>query len=304
MGGRKRRPFDVFGLGQCSLDYLGRIGDFPPADSKCEFSDLTVEGGGPVATALVALARWGASCTFTGVVGDDHFGRLITASLAGEGVGLGGLLVRRKSSSQFAFVAAERGGRRTIFWQRPTGRPPAAAEVDLSLLRSARVFHTDGLFHEASVAACRAARAAGVPVVVDGGSLREGTLELAAESDYFLASESLSASLVGGDDPREACRRLAELGPSLAGVTLGARGYIAYDGSRFIEKPAWPAEAVDTTGCGDVFHGGFIYGLLANRGVEESLDFAAWAAASVSTKLGGRAGIPPAGEYVSCGPTR
>jgi sugar/nucleoside kinase (ribokinase family) len=64
------------------------------------------------------------------------------------------------------------------------------------------------------------------------------------------------------------------------------------DGDRIIERPAYPAEAVDTTGCGDVFHGGFSYGLVQGWDVDKSLDFAAWAAAKVSLKLGGRAGIP------------
>ncbi|MGE5310482.1 MAG: PfkB family carbohydrate kinase, partial [Nitrospirota bacterium] len=54
--------------------------------------------------------------------------------------------------------------------------------------------------------------------------------------------------------------------------------------------------AVDTTGCGDVFHGGFTYGLLRGWNVEKSLEFAAWAAAMVSLQLGGRAGIPPLTE--------
>jgi len=58
----------VFGLGQCCLDYIGKIPSYPPPDTKCEFSDLFIQGGGPVATAMVALARWGVSCAFAGVV--------------------------------------------------------------------------------------------------------------------------------------------------------------------------------------------------------------------------------------------
>ncbi|MCU0580636.1 MAG: sugar kinase, partial [Desulfobacterota bacterium] len=71
----------VFGLGQCSLDHLGLIRDYPPADTKCEFSGLTVQGGGPVATALAALSRWGIGCAFAGVIGDDHCGEQIRTGL-------------------------------------------------------------------------------------------------------------------------------------------------------------------------------------------------------------------------------
>jgi sugar/nucleoside kinase (ribokinase family) len=95
----------------------------------------------------VALSRWGIPGAFAGVIGDDAFGRQICDSLEAEGIDLRGLLVRQGFESQFAFVAAEPGlGRRTIFWRRPTGPPPKPEELDVDLIRGARVFHTDGLF--------------------------------------------------------------------------------------------------------------------------------------------------------------
>ncbi len=72
--------FDIFGLGQCSLDCIGRIDAYPPPDVKCECSETVIQGGGPVATALVALSQWGISCAFTGVIGDDLFGSMIDNS--------------------------------------------------------------------------------------------------------------------------------------------------------------------------------------------------------------------------------
>jgi ribokinase len=285
--------FQVFGLGQCSLDYIGKVKSYPSPDTKCEFTDMIIQGGGPVATALVALARWGISCSFCGVVGNDPFGSLIRASLDQEGIDASGVLIRPGFNSQFAFIVAEPGlGRRTIFWRRPTGPPPTPGELDLGIIQSAEVVHTDGLFAEASLSACRKAKETGVQVVVDAGSLREGMLELARVSDFFLASEPFARSLVGDDKPLEACRQLAELGPRVAGVTLGAKGYVALAEGRIIERPAYPVNAVDTTGCGDVFHAGFIYGLLQGWAFEKCLDLGAWAAARVSLELGGRTGIP------------
>jgi sulfofructose kinase len=291
--GVKKPLYQVFGLGQCSLDYVGKVETYPPPDVKCEFTDMVVQGGGPVATALVALSRWGVSCAFAGVLGDDPFGALIRASLDEEGIDTSGVLVRKGFDSQFAFIVAEPGlGRRTIFWRRPTGPPPRSEELNYAMIRRSKVLHTDGLFIEASLAACKTARDAGVQVVVDAGTLREGMLDLARLSDYFLSSEDFARSLVGQDKPVEACHKLAELGPRLVGVTLGPRGYVALDRGRIIERPAYPAKAVDTTGCGDVFHAGFTYGLIQGWDSEKSLDLGAWAAAMVSLKLGGRAGIP------------
>jgi ribokinase len=292
-----QRGFDVYGLGQCALDFLGKVDAYPPPDVKCEVSDLVIQGGGPVATALVALARWGVSCVCAGVVGDDLFGSLIRASLDEEGVETREIVVRKGAGSQLAFIVAEPGkGRRTIFWHRPTGPPLGPDEIDYRLIRSAKVFHTDGLFPAASLAGARAARTAGVAVVVDAGTLRDGILDLARTSDYVIASETFSRALAGNDRPLDACRKLAELGPRVAGVTLGERGYVALAEGRVIERPAYEIRAVDTTGCGDVFHGAFIYGLLRGWKMEKGLDFAAWAAAVVSLKLGGRAGIPSLAE--------
>ena len=288
----------VYGLGQCALDHLALVPSYPEPDTKCEFKDMTVQGGGPVATALVALCRWGISCAIAGVIGDDSFGAEIRRTLDEERVDTTGLLVRRGCGSQFAFIAVEAGtGKRTIFWRRPTGAALAPNELNHDLIRSARVLHTDGLFIEASLAAARTARAAGVQVVVDAGTLREGMLELAKQSDCFVASATFARALVGDDRPLEACRRLAELGPRVVGVTLGEKGYVALDQSGVIERPAYRVQAMDTTGCGDVFHGGFIYGLIQGWDAARCLDFGDWAAACVSLRLGGRDGIPPLADW-------
>jgi len=343
----RRESFDVFGLGQCCIDYIVLVENYPPPDAKCEFSQMVVEGGGPVATALVALSRWGVACAFAGVAGEDRFGVMIHKSLVQAGVDADGLLVRKKHESQFAFIVAEPGvGRRTVFWRRPTGPPPRPDEIDLTPLARAKVFHTDGLFIEAALAAAREAKLARVAVVVDAGSLREGMLDLARLSDYFIASEKFARQILGDDsgsasDSRElvggdatavsggrelvgddatavssgrelagddgelvgrrplgrdraidACRKMAELGPRVVGVTLGPKGYVALANGKMIERPAYDVDVVDTTGCGDVFHAGVSYGVVRGWDIEKSLDFAAWAAARVSTRLGGREGIP------------
>ena len=281
----------VFGVGQCSLDYIGLTPSYPPPDVKCEFTDLVVQGGGPVATALFALKRWGLDCFMAGVVGDDDFGRKILSSLADEGIDTSGVRVRSERQSQFAFIVSEPSlARRTIFWQRPTGLPLLPDEINPDILLKSSALHTDGLFADASLFACRKARAAGIPVIVDAGTLREGMLDIARSSDCFITSEVFSNAFA--ETPDETCRKLAAMGVKLAGVTLGAKGYVALTEGRFIRKEAYPVCAIDTTGCGDVFHAGVTYGIVRGWAVEKALDLGAWAAGLVSTKIGGRSGIP------------
>lgn len=283
----------VFGIGQCSLDYIGVVPAYPPPDVKCEFSNLVVQGGGPVATALVALKRWGVDAFMAGVAGDDDFGAQITSSLTSEGIDTGGLVIRQNQHSQFAFIVSEPAtARRTIFWQRPTDHPLQPEELDLNLLLKSSALHTDGLFPEASLYACCKAKEAGIPVIVDAGTLRDGMLEIAKLSDCFVTSETFSNAL--STTPEETCRILAGLGVRFTGVTLGAKGYVALIDGRFIRQKAYPAKAVDTTGCGDVFHAGLTYGIVHGWNAEKSLDLGAWAAAAVSKQRGGRSGIPNA----------
>lgn len=290
--------YDVFGIGQCCIDFLGTADHFPRANEKCELDEFVIEGGGPVATAVVALSRWGARCTFAGVVGDDYWGCEIRNSLNSEGVDCDGLVTRPGTASQLAFIMAEPAcGHRTIFWRRPTGKPLSVDEVDIERIRSSRILHTDGLMIDASLHAARVAQESGVPVVVDAGTLRDGMLDLISASDFFLASERFGRALVSDHDPLGACRKMAEMGPKVTAVTLGERGYAACIEGELLTCPAYTVEAVDTTGCGDIFHAGFIHGLLRHWPYRRCLDFGARAAAQCATLLGGRAGIPDADTH-------
>lgn len=284
-------PLEVFGLGQCSVDRLCVLERYPDDDAKAEFSDMVVQCGGPAATATFALARWSRRCGFCGVVGDDEDGRRIREDLEGAGVDASFLIERAGERSQYAFIAIERAsGRRRIYWRRPSGAPPAPGEVDAP---GVDVLLTDGLFAEASVEAARRARR----VVVDAGTLREGTRAMLDHAHVFVASEAFARAFAGGADPEGACRKMHEHGVEVAGVTLGARGYVASFSGTVIERPAHPTDAVDTTGCGDLFHAGLVEGMLRGWDWARAFDFAAWAAARCASALGGRAGIPPVRDY-------
>jgi ribokinase len=285
---------DVLGLGQCVVDRLALVDRYPAPDEKREFESMFVSCGGPAATAMVALGRWGRACGFCGVIGDDPEGAVIREDLVAEGVDASGLLVRPGTSSQFAFIAVQPDrGSRMIFWRRPTGAPPAAGEVPAV---TPRVFLTDGLFVEASVETARRLKRRAL-VVVDAGTLREGTEAMLGVADVFVASSSFARDWMGGDDPRGACERMRGLGVAVAGVTRGELGYVASFDDELLERPAHEVEAVDTTGCGDVFHAGLIEGHLSGWGWEQSFEFAAWAAARCATRVGTRTGIPARSEF-------
>ncbi|MFQ5586506.1 MAG: carbohydrate kinase family protein [Thermodesulfobacteriota bacterium] len=281
----------VAGLGQCSLDYLIVVDDYPREDTKKEIIDWTVQGGGPVATALVALSRLGVGTTFMGLVSDDEAGKIIERRLANEKVDVKDILVRKGGRSQTAFITINReGGTRTILWQRPTVKVIRPSEVKRSLLKGAGLLLLDGLFAEASIKAAEMAKAMEIPVMIDAGRMREGMEELLRHSDYIVASEEFGREF--SDTTERTLRKLMKFQPEAATITLGERGSMTIFRGGIFHQPAFDVDVVDTTGAGDVFHGGYIYGLLKEWEIEKTVRFASAFAGLKCRKLGGRSGIP------------
>ncbi len=286
--------YQVVGLGQCAIDYLGVVDRYPKIDTKKRLRKFEIQGGGPVATALVGLSRWGISTSFIGKVSDDDFGKFITKGLLDAGVDVSGLVVEPGKNSQFAFIAVEQNtGHRNIFWTRGDTKPLMESEINWEQIGQARILHLDGLMMEASLAAARYAKKRGITIVLDAGSLKEGMLDLAGLSDYLITSEKFAEKYIGEHNPRKAVRQMyGKLGPRVVGVTLGKLGSITMSDQGLYTLPAYSVPVEDTTGAGDIFHGGFIYGVLRGWGVEQTVKFATAAAGLKCRKLGGRTSIP------------
>lgn len=281
----------VAGLGQCSLDYIAIVDKYPAEDTKPEVIEWTEEGGGPVATALVALSRLGVKTAFIGTVSDDHAGTEIKKGLKEEGIDLRGLVVRKGGRSQTAFIVANRrNAKRTVFWKRPSVRELKSREVLPALIEKSAFLLVDGLMAGASAYAARIAGKKGIPVMLDAGRVRPGMMGLAELSDYIVCSEEFAKDLAA--TPRKALKELARFKPVAATITLGNRGSITWTGGEVFRQRAFKLKAVDTTGAGDVFHGGYIYGLLRGWDIRRTVEFASALAALKCLKPGGRAGIP------------
>jgi sulfofructose kinase len=283
----------VTGLGQCALDYISLVDEYPRVDTKKEALEWHEQGGGPVATALVALSRLGVSCLFYGVIGDDEAGEKIRRSLTEEGVDVKGLVKREQCFSQLAFIAVEKTtARRTIFWRRPSGKDLQPDELGRDFLLGSDFLLVDGLMMEASLAAVKKAKEMHVPVMLDAGSVRPGMPELARLCDYVVTSEAFAEGMGWKLTPESLLAERSELGVIALTVTQGERGSITVSDDRVIRMPAFPVEAIDTTGAGDVFHAGYIYGLLQQWDLEYIVRFASALAALKCTRMGGRKGAP------------
>ena len=283
---------DFVGLGFCSNDYLALLPEIP-IDNKVQMLEHLVQGGGPAATATVAAARLGLSAAFIGVAGDDEPGKWILRDFEAEKVSTEGMVIRKGHTSAIAYCWIDSPtGKRSVAWTRGTLPELKAGEVNLELVRQAKILHLDGHNPQAALAAAKEARRHDIPVLLDAGTLRDGVRELLPYVTVLIASELFARQYSGQNDLRKAIFKLAETGAEVTGVTMGKDGSMVLDGGKILHCPAFEIEPVDTTGAGDVYHAGFAVRYLETRDLMECMRFASAVSAIKCLKLGGRAGIP------------
>jgi ribokinase len=286
----------VVALGLASYDILGVVPSYPDRDSKVRLSAVALAGGGPAATAAAAAARLGARTAFIGAVGDDDFGRAILRGLAEVGVDVSFAVVAPGGRSPLSFVAIDGGdASRTVFHAPTDVAPLVPGAIDWSCLDGAGVLLIDGRQVAAQREAAGRARRAGAIVVLDAERIDDDMRGLLALTDVCIASEALARELAPDDEG--ALARLAALGPRDVVVTLGARGSVGRAaGGPLVRQPIFAVDAVDTTGCGDVYHGAYAVGLVRGDDLAGCMELAAAAAALKCRGLGGRAALPTAAE--------
>ena len=290
----------VVGVGQCAYDIVGSLDCYPQVNQKIELSDVSLQGGGPVATALVTLSRLEIETAICSRIGGDLFGERIRDSLFSADVDCAALQVDPQGTSQLAFIAVDAEGKRTIFWHRGSAAPLSAEEIDVELIRNAEVLHLDGLHHEAAYASAALARKHGVTTVLDGGSLRDRTLDLLPLIDHPVVSKKFARQFCTDMSYESVLDHLLGFGAIAATVTCGEQGsWTKERGGESFHQPAFTVDVVDTTGCGDVFHGGYIYGILQGLPIRETVRFAAACAAHKAQSPGGRIGIPKLSDVES-----
>ena len=290
--------FDVVGVGCCAVDTLGIYEGSIEEDQKAQVYQTTRQGGGLVATGLVAVARLGGKARFIGKVGDDDPAQFIVREFEAEGVDTSCLRILPGASAiRTIGLVNPAKGHRTMFYcldDAPVVGPDDLAQEDVL---AGKVLFVDGFQVKAAIHAARWAREAGRTILMDAELTEPENDELADLSTHVIASLRFAQSRVGECDAAEAARRLHEklaakdLG-KVVGVTSGVHGsdFVTAEGE--FHQPSFKVPVVDTTGCGDVFHGAFAYGLSQDWDLRRIARFAAAVAALKTRKLGGRAGIP------------
>lgn len=294
------KDFDAVGFGLNAVDHLIVLPEYPAFDTKTRFTEYERSAGGQTASAMVALQRLGLKTAYAGRFGSDDDGRFGLLSLEYEGVNLDFAETIEGSDNQVAFIMIDsRSGERTIIWDRDERLSYRPDEAPIELARRGRVLHLDAHDPPACALMAKAAREVGAAITADIDNIYEGLPELLPLIDVLITSSELPHRLTGISDERASLVELkARYGCAIIGATLGARGALIYVDGEFFESPAFevPGGCRDTTGAGDAFHAGFIYGILHDQDLESCMRFGNAVAALKCRALGGRAALPTADE--------
>ena len=156
--------------------------------------------------------------------------------------------------------------------------------------------HVDDVDEDVAIRVAGLARQSGALVTSDIDRVTERTAELAGAVTHAIFAAHVPPRLTGTNDLEAALRALHEKNGNVVVVTMGEHGAMAFDGERLYREPACAVHAVDTTGAGDVFRGGFIYALVERQPIEQVLRTANAAAAVSCTRLGALNGVPSLAE--------
>ena len=306
---KSQKAFDVAGFGMNAVDHLVVVPEYPAFEVKMRLVEHTQSAGGQTASAMVALQRLGLKTAYAGRFGSDGEGQFGLAAIKAEGVDLQFAEIVSGARNQIAFAIIDaRNGERTIIWDRDARLAYGPEEAPVELAAKGRVLHLDAHDPPACTRLARAARTAGAIVSADIDNIYEGLPELLPLIDVLIVSQEFPHRMTGISDERASLVELkARYDCALVGATLGKRGAVLYCEGQFLESPAFevPGGCRDTTGAGDAFHAGFIYGLLTGEDIETSLKLANATAALKCRSLGARRSLPSETElkeFMQAGP--
>ena len=296
--GSGSRMYDVLGVGCNAVDYLCPMDRYPIEDEKMQVERIELQGGGNVATALVAVARLGGRAAFHTVIAADHNTEWILTSFKQEKVNTDHLIIKDGSNPLAVILINRSTGSRTIMYSKRNVATFQPDEVHGELIQHTKVLLIDFYFPEASLAASKIAQSLHIPVVVDAEKPSPLAEQILCNCTHVIASRGFALHFTGMDQNTTDDALIEEFSLHLESpfvcITFGERGALAIDRAtnRTFRQEAFKVDTVDSTGAGDVFHGAFAYFLSREYTLEKAIEYAAACAACKCRQIGGRSGIP------------
>ena len=286
---------DVYVVGSVNVDLVVTAATLPRPGETVAGGTFERHGGGKSANQAVAAARLGGTVRMVGAVGDDDLGEEAVAALEAEGVDVSAVARLEGSATGVALIVVDEAGENQIAVASGANAELGGDAVE-AVLRGADggVVLLGFEVPDAPVlAGARAARAAGLEVIVNPAPARELPFALLALSPLLTPNLDEARALAGEQDPEAAARALAAKTGAPVVVTLGADGALVVDGDSLERIPAPPVEVVDTTGAGDAFNGALACELAGGAALIDAVGYAIAVAAASTCAAGARTVVPP-----------
>lgn len=287
--------FDVLGIGTTAVDDMVFVRKYPPADQKERVLRKARRFGGLMGTALAAVARLGARAGFGGVLGSGELSAAVRRALDEAGVDCTPVIDEPGAGpAHSVIIVDEQAGTRNIFFYLDPLRDYPASAMTRQLLGATRVLLVDQLGPAPKIAAAQMCRELGVPVVADmEWSDWPLVPEFMAAIDHLLVPHHFAIEVTGLHDPASALKALSESRACTA-ITCGRDGcyYLTRDSGSVEHIRSIEVNTVETTGCGDVFHGAYAAALARGRSIPDCLRWASAAAAVYASRPSGWEYLP------------
>jgi len=288
---------DVVGLGALNYDVLYAVERIARGGEEVGILDVKKVPGGSAANTIVALSRLGVEVGFVGMVGTDEEGELILEEFRKEGVETQIRMEEGYTGAAIGFVDAQ--GERALYIYPGVNDRLCMDDIDLDFINNARFLHMSSFVNKEQLEMQRElAKRAKSKLSFSSGMLcfkyeLEDLIEVIEQSAVVFLSLDELTSLVRRENYEKGAEALLNIGAQIVCVTLGERGcYVINAAGDSHVIAAYPTDVVDTTGAGDAFAAGFLYGLLHEKGIQESGKIGNSVASFCIREYGARKGLP------------
>jgi len=295
-----KRFFDVVGFGALNVDKLYKVNKIAGPDEEGFIISCEESCGGSAANTIVGLARLGCRVGFIGKVANDREGKMLLEDFHREGVDTKGVIKARSGRSGVVMGFVDQKGERALYVD-----PGVNDTIDFEEINKDYAFKTTFL-HLASFVGEKSFEAQKklvgslpehVKVSLDPGELYarkslEKLKPIIGKCSVFMPNAKELALLTGEKDYVAGAEKMLQIGVKIVAVKLGSRGCYVTNGEEKHHVEAFEVEVVDTTGAGDAFCAGFLYGLLKNKSLKECGRLGNFVASRCIMKMGARTGLP------------
>jgi sulfofructose kinase len=288
------KSFDAAGFGITTLDYICIVEKLASYQKNTTIKDVKFFGGGVVSTALAALNRLGGNSSLIALLGDDWIGSEVLKGLKEENIDCSGVGIEKDQLSTFSFIqVSSKQGKRAISFYPGSGEKLKFNEKAQEIIKKSKILLLDGILPYEDLKAAKFACKNGIKVMLDCNILKNGTNQLLSYIDYLITSEAFLYEHSKTRDVKNALKKLNEdYNPEVLVTTLGRKGSVTLINNEMKQVEIFDVKVKDTTGCGDVYHGAFIFGLLRGWEIIDIMTFATAVSSIKSMYYGGRPGIP------------